>query len=205
MAPRHARQRLELVGAEHLAARIRRRADYDGARSRSDRRFQRVLAQRELRRPERGELGSESGHHGGVQVVAVVRLEEEDPVAGIEQRVDGGRICAAGPDSDADLFGRIGLEAVVARELARDAVAQLARAFGERVGAAVLPDGGDRAVADQRWGGQVADALAEVDPADALALARHAADLRLRQALQPIRDAHQGMDSNRAHLMTDTV
>src|SRR5437870_4622374 len=102
MAPRHARQRLELVGAEHLAARIRRRADYDGARSRSDRRFQRVLAQ-------------------------------------------------------------------------------------------------------QRWGGQVADALAEVDPADALALARHAADLRLRQALQPIRDAHQGMDSNRAHLMTDTV
>ena len=51
--------------------------------------------------------------------------------------------------------------------------------LGERVGAPILADGRDRAVADEGEGRQIADPLTEVDPADPLALAGHPANFGL--------------------------
>ncbi len=50
----------------------------------------------------------------------------------------------------------------------------------------VLADGGDRPVADERVGRQVADALPQVDAADALALAGHSPDFGLREAFDAV-------------------
>src|SRR5581483_10783688 len=65
-------------------------------------------------------------------------------------------------------------------------------ALGERVGAPVLADRGDGSVAHRGGRGQIADALAEVNAVQPLALPGHAADVRLRQLLNAFRDAHEG-------------
>jgi hypothetical protein len=179
-----AREDLELAAIEHLPARVRRRADDDRARVRPQRRAERALDERERRRLEREELGLETGEDRRVQVVAVVRLEEQDAVAGIEERVHGAGERAGRADGHHDVGRGIGPEAVLALELRRDRLPQPDVAFGERVRALVLADRGDRALADERRRRQVADPLPEVDAAHALAFARHAPDVGLHEPLE---------------------
>src|SRR5207248_8827456 len=165
-------------------------ADDDRARLRVDVALELLFAEGEQRRLQGQVSRLEARDQGGVQMVAVVRLEEEKPVAGIEERIDGRGEGAARAHRHADLRRRIRAEAVVALELARDRLAQLRRTLGERVGAAPFADGGDGAVADERRRGEIADPLAEIDAAHPFALAGHAADVGLDEALEPAGDPH---------------
>jgi len=123
-----------------------------------------------------------------VEVIAVVRLEENDLVSGVERGHRRGEKSAARPHGDHDLLRRIDAEAVVVLDFSGDAFAQEIDSFEFRVGGFVRRDGVARPLDQLRDRGKIADSLAEVDAADALAIARHAADLGLHQASQAIAD-----------------
>jgi hypothetical protein len=128
-----------------------------------------------------------------VEVVAVVRLEEDHFVARIE-RGHGGRGEAAGRTDGHDHFRhRIDFHAVEVRHLGGDALAKKIESFEFRVRGARSFDRFARAFDELRNGRKVADALAEIDSPDAFAFARHAADVRLHEAFETIADLVHGL------------
>ena len=165
---------------------VRRRAQDQGPRVVAQRGAHRFLGDLKLRRRERQVLRFEAGDDGRVEVVAVVGLHQQNAVAGVQQRVDGRRERPAGADRHDNLSFGIGLNLVVARKLARDRLAELGHAFGVRVRRGTLVDGALRCFDDRRWQRRVAEALAEVDAADPVALAGHAADVRLHQVAEAL-------------------
>src|SRR4051812_14536690 len=97
----------------------------------------------------------DTSEEGGGGVIAVVRLEEQKAVARIEQRRERGRECPGGAEGDHDLRGGIALDAVLAFELLGDRLPELARPLGERIGAAVLANGGNGPLAYERVRGNI--------------------------------------------------
>ena len=137
---------------------------------------------------QRYEPGDESEDGESVEVVAVVRLEQNHLIACVQRGHRRGEKAAAGADGDDDLLRRIGLQTVVALQFSGDALAQNVDAFEFRVGRLVRGDGiacAFHQLGDRR---QIANALAEVDAADAVALPRHAADVGLHEATEAVAD-----------------
>ena len=177
----------ELGAREHLAARVAGGADDDRRACCGVIAFRRRCSiERERRQIERGKLRHDAREERGVEVVAVVGLEEDHPVAGIEQRHQCGGERTRGSHGDHDVGLGIGADAVLAGKLVGDDTSSAWSFPRGRVGAAVLADGGDGAVADEGQGGEIADALAQVDAADALAFAGHAADFGLDEVLDAV-------------------
>ena len=179
---------LELFAREHFSRRIGWRADDDRFRFRRERRAQLIEIDRPVGRMQRHESRHEAEDGERVEVIAVVRLEKDDLIAGVQRghrRVEKG---AARADCHHDLFRRIGFQSVVVLEFFRDPFAQKIDAFEFRIRRFVR---GDRiACAFHELGnrGQIANALAEVDAADGVAFARHTADVRLHEATQAVAD-----------------
>ncbi len=169
----------ELGLGEDLAAGVGGRVDDDGAGARGDGGLESVGVEREIGIGERDEDGVDAQRLERGDVVAVEGLEEQNLVAGIDQRHDGRVKSAGGAGGDKDFgLGVVG-ERVVALLLRRNGVAQAVNAVEAGVDVVAGVNGRDGFGLDRRGHGGVADALGQVDAADGVASDGHGADFRL--------------------------
>ena len=165
------------IAAPHLAARIRGRAHHDAARLRRDRLAQCVRVELPVGRHHRHQHRHEAERERHVQVVAVVRLEQDDLVARIEERETRSRESAGRTRGHHDFAHRIEREPVAPLDLLRHRASQRENPFGRGVDHLVLADRIDRARGNGRRCRQIADALTEIDPVHRIARASHRADV----------------------------
>jgi hypothetical protein len=115
-------------------------------------------------------------------VIAVERLEEDDFVAGIEEGHAGGLEGTGGSGGDEDFALGVGGDAVVGGELGGDGLAEGRDAVEAGVDVVALVHGLGGAGEDGRGDFGIADALGEVDAAEAVAFDGHGANLGLDEA-----------------------
>jgi len=115
-------------------------------------------------------------------VVAVEGLEEDDFVAGVEQGHGGGVECAGCAAGDEDFAVGVDFEALEVEDFGGDGLAEAGDAIEAGVDVVAGVDGGDCAVDDGGGWFGVADALGEIDAAEAVALHGHGADFGLEDA-----------------------
>ncbi len=115
-------------------------------------------------------------------VISVVRLEENDFVAGIEQSAAGCIESAGSAGGDQDLGIGIGDDAVLPLQLAGDRVAQASDAVEPGVLIEAGFDGSFRRVPHDFRNFGVAYPLRQIDAANFVALHRHGANGRLHDA-----------------------
>ena len=168
------------------------RVDEDGAGARSDGGAQAVEVEMPVGSVQRNGHGHGAQREHGVPVIAVEGLEEDDLVAGIEQGQRGGVERAGGSGGDENLGFGIGVDAVVGGELGGDGFAQRGDAVEAGVGVEATVDRVDRALGGERRKFGIADALGEIDSADAIALDRHGADLGLEDERRDLAEAALG-------------
>ena len=158
---------LELGAGVDLAGRVVRRVDDDRPGPRPERRAQLVGVDRPVRLVERHVARDGAGEDRVGAVVLVVRLEDDDLVARVEQPEHGGhhRLGRAAGDGDLGL----GIDRAPAGELAggrgRDRVAQRLAAPGDRVLVDVVADGGRGGVLELGRAREVGEALGQADRA----------------------------------------
>src|SRR5262249_16684292 len=119
-------------------------------------------------------------------MIAVVQLEQDHLVAGIQESEAGTVKAAGGTGADDDLRLRVVPQVVVASQLVRDGSSQLDQTFQPSVGIDAAFNGFLRGASDRERNLGIADALGEVDAADAFALHRHDADFGLRDDVRPL-------------------
>ena len=184
------REPVELGLAPDLAAGVRGRAHHDGARPRRDGALERLEVDVPRGRTGGDEHGREPEQERRVEVVAVVRLEEDDLVARVEERHQGRGVPARGARGDDDLARRVVVEAVAPQDLVVDAGAERGDALGRGVDDLVPRDGVTRGIGDRGRGGEIADALPHVDPVHRFADAAHPTNVRDHQRAEALSELH---------------
>ena len=172
----------EFGGREDFAAGVRGRVDDDAAGAGRDGGAEGVEVHRPAGRGEGDGCGVHAQGAQGVQVIAVKRFEEDDFVAGIEEGHAGGLERGRRAGGDQDFAVRIGGHAVVACQLFGDRLAEGRDAVEAGVDVQALGDGFDGAGGDGLRDFGIADALGQVNAADAVAFDGHGANFRLDQA-----------------------
>ena len=124
MPARKLRDSLQLCLREHFAGRIPRRIDDDGLRLRRNRLFQlsrgKAPSWRVHLHDDRDRLNREQG----ADVVLIVRLEQHDFIAGVQDCFAGAMESSGRPGADNDFFLGIGFDPVVARQLSGNGLPQ---------------------------------------------------------------------------------
>ena len=173
-----------------LAGRVVRRVDDDRPRPRPERRAQLVGVDRPVRLVERHVARDGAGEDRVGSVVLVVRLEDDDLVARVQQPEHGGhhRLGRAAGDGHLGL----GIDRAPAGEMAggrgRDRVAQRLAAPGDRVLVDVVAHGRRGGVLELGRAREVGEALGQADRAGRNGQPVHLADDRFAEAFGLGRD-----------------
>ena len=176
--PDDRRELVEIGSGQHAGAGVVRRVEQDEPRSRRDRGADRVPVDPVIRERQRQRHRGGAGELHRRHVAVVRRLEDDDLVAGMRERLDGreDRLRRAGRHGD--LVDRVVAAPVQPQDLGRDRLAQRRHARHRRI--LVVPGAHRRGdeVDQRRVDRIVGKALAEVDGAVLLGERRHHAEDR---------------------------
>ena len=155
----------QVVVGEHRAGRVVRRIDDDGGRLGAERLRKAVAVDAEAVPVGDHRHGAppRAGHGDRRRIGVVVRLDEHDLVAGLDEADDGAGDRLGGADGDQDLGVGVVVQPVVIGLVVADGATQLGDAEAGRVLVAPI---GDRLLRGSQHGGgpvRVGEALAEVD------------------------------------------
>ena len=191
---------LELGAGEDFAAGVGGRVEDQGAGSRGDGIAQAVKVHGPIGFGERDDDRLDALCLEGADMVPVDGFEEQDFIAGIEEREASGVESAGGAGGDEDFLLGIGLNAVVVARLVGHGVAERGDAVQTGVGIVPVMNGGYGAFEDRSWEFGVADALGEIDASKAVAFDGHGADFRLDDEAGDFAEAGMGRGSHAACL-----
>ncbi len=192
---------LQLRLREHLAGGVRWRVDHHHPGAGAERRLELRFVEPPLRRPRSDEPRLSPAHLQDVHMVGVERGEDHRLVARVEQGETGDGEAPGGTDGDEHFGVRVAGDPVVRLHLVRDGTAQVVDTLELGVDVPVGADRLHRGVLDRIGSGLVANPLAEIDAAGLLALAGHAAYVRLDETLGAAGEPDAGRVGHRTTIL----
>ncbi len=173
---------LQFIAGEHAPCRIVGRVDDDGFGSRAKRLPQPFYVHPEVRRFQGHEGRFRASQHHGRQVHLVIRFQDDDLFARVDRRHDAGQHRFGYADSDSDVGIRINDHAIETFHLVGDSLSQSSIAPGDGVLVDVGLDGADSCLLHSGRGGEVGEALRQVESIVFKSQSRHVTDDRLGQS-----------------------
>ena len=175
----------EFILSEDLARRVGRRVHHDASCLRRDGILKIFQEKGPVRRLHPYVCGDTSRGHERLNVIPIVRLEQDHLVSRVQQGQAGAVEHPCGPRTGYDLVFRVDVDPVGSLIHMRNGSSKFHQTGIVCVGVDTLVHGLLRTAAHHQRDLGVAYALGEIDPADALALDGHVPDLRLENPLTP--------------------
>ena len=138
-------------------------------------------------------------------MVAIKRLEEQNFIARIEQRHRRRVQPSRGARGDENLALRVVFQSVLADLFRRNGLPQPRNPVQPRVDVVPGAYRRDRPLRDRLRNRRIADALRQIDAADAIALQAHGANLRLHRLRREMAEGKAGSSRNVGHRMVSSI